>query len=89
MAAVLRDHQRPALVVWGRHDPSLPVAQACRQRDTVPAARLAILERRERALAVRGRPGGVLAAVVPFLREVTARQQPGPVVPDAPEPAPV
>ncbi|MGA2924475.1 MAG: alpha/beta hydrolase [Solirubrobacteraceae bacterium] len=49
-AAGARRHQRalapldrPALVVWGAHDPYLPVALAQRQREAFPSAEVAIL----------------------------------------------
>jgi menaquinone-9 beta-reductase len=88
MAAVLRSHQRPVLVVWGRHDPYLPVAQAYRQRDTFPDARIEVLEHSGHWPFVDD-PEGFLGAVVPFLREVTAGTQPEPVGPGPPEPVPV
>ena len=50
MAAVAEDlHRRlqgvdrPVLVVWGRHDPYLPVAHAERQRETFPQAGVVVL----------------------------------------------
>ena len=35
---------RPALVVWGAHDPYIPVAMAARQLEAFPSAEIAILE---------------------------------------------
>jgi pimeloyl-ACP methyl ester carboxylesterase len=35
---------RPTLVIWGRHDPYLPVALAGRQREAFPHARVEILD---------------------------------------------
>jgi flavin-dependent dehydrogenase/pimeloyl-ACP methyl ester carboxylesterase len=43
-ADVLRPLDRPALVIWGAHDPYIPVAMAARQRETFPSAEIAILE---------------------------------------------
>jgi pimeloyl-ACP methyl ester carboxylesterase len=44
-AAALRPLDRPALVLWGRHDPYLPAALAERQREAFPRATVRILER--------------------------------------------
>ncbi len=43
-AAALAPLDRPALVVWGAHDPYIPVAMAERQRAAFPSAQVAILE---------------------------------------------
>jgi len=45
LAAALRPLDRPALVLWGRHDPYLPAALADRQRDAFPHAEIRVLER--------------------------------------------
>ena len=45
LAAALRPLDRPALVLWGRHDPYLPAALAERQRDAFPHADVHVLER--------------------------------------------
>jgi pimeloyl-ACP methyl ester carboxylesterase len=45
LAAALRPLDRPALVLWGRHDPYLPAALADRQRDAFPHADIRVLER--------------------------------------------
>jgi pimeloyl-ACP methyl ester carboxylesterase len=45
LAATLRPLDRPALVLWGRHDPYLPAALADRQRDAFPRAEIRVLER--------------------------------------------
>ena len=42
-ADALRPLDRPALVVWGRHDPYIPVAMATRQREAFPSAEIEIL----------------------------------------------
>ena len=44
LAAALRPLDRPALVLWGRHDPYLPATLAVRQRDAFPHADVQILE---------------------------------------------
>jgi pimeloyl-ACP methyl ester carboxylesterase len=43
-AAALRPLSLPALVIWGRHDPYLPVAMADRQREAFPHARVVIFD---------------------------------------------
>jgi pimeloyl-ACP methyl ester carboxylesterase len=43
-AQALRPLDIPALVIWGRHDPYLPVALAERQRQAFPSARIRIFE---------------------------------------------
>lgn len=43
-AAALRRRKRPALVIWGAHDPYIPVAQAYKQRDVFPGARVAVFQ---------------------------------------------
>ena len=40
-----RPLDRPALVLWGRHDPYLPVTNAERQRAAFPHAEIRVLER--------------------------------------------
>jgi pimeloyl-ACP methyl ester carboxylesterase len=44
LARALAPHETPALVVWGRHDPYLPVALADRQREAFPSATVHVLE---------------------------------------------
>lgn len=71
IAPKLREHQRPALVVWGAKDPYLKVRLAERQREVFRDARVTILpESGHWPLA--DDPGAVLAAVLPFLREQAA-----------------
>lgn len=71
IAAALREVSRPVLVVWGRHDPYLPLAQAYRQRDVFPDAGIEVLEHSGHWPFVDD-PEAFLGVVVPFLREVTA-----------------
>jgi pimeloyl-ACP methyl ester carboxylesterase len=44
LGAALRPLDRPALVIWGRHDPYVSVALAERQREAFPSARVEILD---------------------------------------------
>lgn len=44
LGAALRPLDRPVLVLWGRHDPYLPMALAERQREAFPSARVEILD---------------------------------------------
>lgn len=78
MAAVAEDlHRRlqgldrPVLVVWGRHDPYLPVAHAERQRGTFPRAEVVVLDDSGH-WPMLDDPVGVEQAVLPFLARVTA-----------------
>jgi pimeloyl-ACP methyl ester carboxylesterase len=43
-AEALRPLDRPAQVVWGAHDPYIPLAMAHRQREAFPSAEIAILD---------------------------------------------
>jgi len=43
-ADALRALDRPALVVWGAHDPYIPVTMAARQREAFPSAEIEVLE---------------------------------------------
>jgi pimeloyl-ACP methyl ester carboxylesterase len=43
-ARVLARRRRPALIVWGAHDPYLPPAMAQRQREPFPAASVHVLD---------------------------------------------
>ncbi|HYU60192.1 MAG TPA: alpha/beta hydrolase [Solirubrobacterales bacterium] len=44
LAPVLRPLEKPALVIWGRHDPFIPVEQAQHQRESFPSAEIAVFE---------------------------------------------
>jgi pimeloyl-ACP methyl ester carboxylesterase len=73
LAPRLREHPRPALVVWGAKDPYLKVRLAERQREVFGrATRLEILERSGH-WPLADDPDAVIAAVLPFLREQLAR----------------
>lgn len=67
LAAALRPLDRPALVVWGAHDPYLSVRWAERQREVFPGARVAVLEGSGHWPFVDD-PEGVASEVIPFLR---------------------
>ena len=43
-ADALRPLDRPALVIWGAHDPYIPVAMADQQREAFPSAEIEILD---------------------------------------------
>jgi len=79
-AAALRPLDRPALVVWGAHDPYIPVAMAERQRDAFPSAEIAILEDSGH-WPFADDPDGVGRRVEPFLRAVVAGDVAGAPVP--------
>jgi pimeloyl-ACP methyl ester carboxylesterase len=66
--AALRALNRPALVLWGTADAYIPWAQAERQRESFPAARIELLEGLGHWPFLED-PGRVAALVVPFLRE--------------------
>jgi pimeloyl-ACP methyl ester carboxylesterase len=72
----LRPLDRPALVVWGVHDPYIAVAQAERQRETFPRARIARLERSGH-WPMWDASEQLVATVTPFLAEqLAASRQP-------------
>lgn len=65
---------RPVLVVWGRHDPYLPVAWAERQRETFPSARVVVLDDSGHWPMVDD-PVAFERAVLPFLAEVSGAER--------------
>jgi pimeloyl-ACP methyl ester carboxylesterase len=67
-ADALRPLDRPALVVWGAHDPYIPVAMAERQREAFPSAEIEILDDSGH-WPFADDPGGVARVVEPFLRQ--------------------
>ena len=75
-ADALAPLDRPALVVWGAHDPYLPVALAERQREAFPSAEVAILEESGH-WPFADDPDGVGRHVEPFLRAVVAGERTG------------
>jgi len=72
MAQALRPLARPALVVWGKHDPYIPVRYAERQREVFPSAKVVVLERSGH-WPFADDPDAVAQAVLPFLREQLRR----------------
>jgi pimeloyl-ACP methyl ester carboxylesterase len=44
LAPLLRPLDRPALVIWGGHDPFIPAEQAERQRESFPSAEVVVFE---------------------------------------------
>jgi pimeloyl-ACP methyl ester carboxylesterase len=69
MADGLRAMARPALVIWGKHDPYLPVALAKRQREVFPDAQVVVLSGSGH-WPFADDPERTAHAVVPFLRRV-------------------
>jgi pimeloyl-ACP methyl ester carboxylesterase len=67
LAPVLRPLDRPALVLWGGHDPFVPVEQAERQRETFPSAEVVVLEDSGHWPHIDD-PEGAAGVVVPFLK---------------------
>lgn len=68
LAAALRPLDRPALVLWGRHDPYLPLRFAERQREVFPRARVVVLENSGH-WPFADDPDGVARELLPFLRQ--------------------
>lgn len=75
IAAALRPHDHPALVVWGVHDRFTRVEQAERQHESFPYARIALLPDCGHYPHIED-PEAVAAAVIPFLREQTKSVHP-------------
>lgn len=68
LAPVLRELDRPALVIWGRHDPFVPVEQAALQRESFPSAEVVIFEDSGHWPHIDN-PERAAAAIVPFLSQ--------------------
>jgi pimeloyl-ACP methyl ester carboxylesterase len=66
-ANVLSKRRRPALIIWGRHDPHLPPSMADRQRELFPAASIHIFEQSGHWPFVDDAPR-TASLVVPFVR---------------------
>jgi pimeloyl-ACP methyl ester carboxylesterase len=66
-ANVLSQRRRPALILWGRHDPYLPPSMAERQREVFPGAPIHIFEQSGHWPFVDD-PGRTASLVVPFVR---------------------
>jgi pimeloyl-ACP methyl ester carboxylesterase len=67
LAATLRALDRPALVIWGAHDPYVPVRYAALQREAFPSAKVVILDESGH-WPFADDPASVANEVVPFLR---------------------
>jgi pimeloyl-ACP methyl ester carboxylesterase len=67
IAPTLRRLDRPALVLWGAHDPFVPVAPAARQRESFPGAEVVVLQESGHYPHLDD-PAGVAQAIVPFLK---------------------
>lgn len=65
-------HHIPALVVWGRADPYIPVRQSELQRQTFDVERVVVLERSSH-WPFADDPDAVAGAVLPFLRARVGR----------------
>jgi pimeloyl-ACP methyl ester carboxylesterase len=72
LGRVLRPLDRPALVVWGRHDPYLKVEQAELQRETFPSAEVVVLNDSGH-WPMWDAPDELASAVVPFLKRQLAQ----------------
>ena len=66
----LRPYDRPALVLWGPHDPYLGVELAEAQKQAFPSARVVVLEGSGHFPFIDN-PEAVAAHAIPFLREMT------------------
>ncbi len=71
-ADALRPLDRPAMVIWGAHDPYLPVALAHRQREAFPSAEVEILPDSGH-WPFADNPEAVGRVVEPFLRRAGSR----------------
>ena len=69
LSVALRPLNRPALVVWGAHDPYLPVELAERQREAFPSAQIVVLQGSGH-WPFADDPKAVEEGLVPFLRRV-------------------
>lgn len=67
----LRELDRPALVLWGRHDRGVPVEQAALQRRSFPSADVVILEESGHWPYLDD-PDGAAESIVPFLERQLA-----------------
>jgi pimeloyl-ACP methyl ester carboxylesterase len=66
-AAVLRRRRRPALVIWGEHDPYIPATLAYRQQEGFPGARVVVFSDSGHWTYIDN-AARTRALVVPFLR---------------------
>ncbi len=68
LSRILREFDRPALVVWGQQDRYIPVEQAYRQLKTFPSANVSVLPSSGHWPHIDD-PLGVESLVIPFLRQ--------------------
>ena len=80
LAQALRPLDRPALVLWGRHDPYIPVTNAELQRCAFPHAEIRVLERSGHWPFVDD-PATVTAALTGFLARHAGRELTEPEAP--------
>ncbi len=73
-AEALAPLDRPALVIWGAHDPYLPVSLAERQREAFPSAEVEILKDSGH-WPFADNPEAVGRLVEPFLRRVVGAER--------------
>jgi pimeloyl-ACP methyl ester carboxylesterase len=71
----LKRRSRPALVIWGEHDPYLPVSYAERQKETFPAAQVHVFSDAAHWPFVDD-PDRTRGLVVPFLRPKLSASRP-------------
>ncbi len=69
LSAALRPLDRPALVLWGAHDPYLPLAQAELQQRTFPRAQVIVLHNSGHWPFIDD-PSSVETAIGTFLQQV-------------------
>jgi len=67
MVEAYRELDKPALVVWGRHDPATKVEHAEQQKLSFPSAEIVVLEDSGHWAHIDD-PEAAAAAIVPFLR---------------------
>ncbi|OHU78829.1 alpha/beta fold hydrolase [Mycobacteroides chelonae] len=74
MAYLLREHDIPALVIWGARDHFLPVKHAYQQLEAFPSAQVVILDKAGHFPMV-SHPAETEAAVTKFLKPLLAQPQ--------------
>ena len=74
LAEAIRPLNRPALVIWGRQDPYVPVELAERQREVFPRMEIAVLEDSGH-WPFMDNLESVARTLIPFLRDVTENGQ--------------
>jgi pimeloyl-ACP methyl ester carboxylesterase len=72
VTAHLRGLDLPSMVIWGRHDPYVPVEFAERNKEALPRATVHVIEDAGHWPFI-DRPGEVAGLLLPFLRQQLAR----------------